>query len=162
MRHFHESGQPCVAMMVFSPGGHRRELQMAVRALSPRRVVNVSFPPAEPLSFDSPPEWQKTLLVAHPRRNPLRLLVNALQSVAMLFRYRPCVIISSGADVAVVPFLIGRWIMRRKTVFLESAGTVGPTLSGRLCYASTCLFLTQWPEQAAHYPRAVELEFPML
>jgi UDP-N-acetylglucosamine:LPS N-acetylglucosamine transferase len=66
---------------------------------------------------------------------------------------RPDVIISDGAGLA-FPFFVVARLLRVRTVYLEVYDRISrSTLTGRLCYPLTDLFLLQWLEQAASYPR---------
>jgi hypothetical protein len=46
-------------------------------------------------------------------------------------------------------------LMGASTVFVETGGTVEPSLAGRLCYPFSDLFLVQWPEKLKAFPRAI-------
>jgi UDP-N-acetylglucosamine:LPS N-acetylglucosamine transferase len=77
----------------------------------------------------------------------LRLAMNLIPAE------RPDVIVSDGAGVAFPFFLVARALGVR-TVYLEVYDRITrPTLTGRLCYPFAELFLLQWPEQLALYPR---------
>lgn len=147
IRHRHPTKGACRVMLLYSPGGHRREMELAVRGLRFQSVLCATFPPLQGVTFDEPPETQKTVGLTHPRRNPLRVLRNCLESAWHLAVFRPCVVISSGADVTVPSFVLAKSVFRSTTIFIESAGTAGPTLSGRLCRPFADLMLVQWPEQ---------------
>jgi UDP-N-acetylglucosamine:LPS N-acetylglucosamine transferase len=86
-----------------------------------------------------------------------RNIPNALRNLRLAWRVirteRPDVMVSDGAGVAFPFFLLGR-ALRVRTVYLEVYDRISrPTLTGRLCYPLTELFVLQWPEQAASYPR---------
>lgn len=86
-----------------------------------------------------------------------RNIPNALRNVRLASRVireeRPDVVISDGAGVA-FPFFILARLLRVRTVYLEVYDRIGgPTLTGRLCYPLSSLFLLQWPEQVRSYPR---------
>lgn len=162
MWHWHRRGTACRLMLAYNPGGHRRELEVAIRDLTPEVVLCASFSPVQGIRFSQEPRSQRTVAVVHPRRRVGRFLANALQSVFHIVSFRPCAIITSGADAAVASIVIGKTIFRRRTVFIESAGTLGPTLAGRLCHRFADLMLVQWPEQSQTYPGAIRLEAPLL
>jgi UDP-N-acetylglucosamine:LPS N-acetylglucosamine transferase len=90
----------------------------------------------------------------HPTtRNVLNLFRNLRLAVRTIRDYRPAVVISSGAGVAVPFFVIAR-LMRCKTVYVEVYDRIDlPTLTGRLCYPLSNLFVLQWDEQKRFYPR---------
>jgi hypothetical protein len=63
------------------------------------------------------------------------------------------VIISDGAGLA-FPFFVVARLLRVRTVYLEVYDRISrSTLTGRLCYPLADLFLLQWLDQAASYPR---------
>ena len=60
---------------------------------------------------------------------------------------------STGAGVAFPFFVVGR-LLRAKTVYIEVYDRIDlATLTGRLCYPISTLFLLQWDEQRRSYPR---------
>jgi beta-1,4-N-acetylglucosaminyltransferase len=86
-------------------------------------------------------------------RNLGRLLINLPRMATTLWRERPDILFSTGAEFA-VPFLyIGR-LLGAKIVFVESVTRVHtPTVSGRLVYPISDLFLVQHPEVLSRYGR---------
>jgi hypothetical protein len=134
----------------YSPGGHLAELERATEGILFTDRFDVTFAggrqPATPA--------QRTYLVRHPRRSPWRTAVNLVQSARIVLRERPALIVSTGADVAVPVCLLGR-LLGARLVFIETAGELRPTLSGRLVYPFAHLFVVQWPEKLAAFPRAV-------
>lgn len=90
-------------------------------------------------------------------RNVPNLLRNTALAWRLLRRERPDVVISTGAAVAVPFFILGR-LMGAKTVYIEIIDRVdSATLTGRLVYPFTDLFVVQWPELKRVYPKAVDL-----
>ncbi len=92
----------------------------------------------------------------HPTtRNVPNLLRNTVQATSVLKEFRPDLIVSTGAAVAVPYF----WMHKRakaRTVYLEVYDRIETrTLTGRLCRPVTDLFLVQWPEQAQLYRSSV-------
>jgi beta-1,4-N-acetylglucosaminyltransferase len=85
-------------------------------------------------------------------RNIPNALRNLGLAIAVLRAQRPDVLVSDGAGVA-LPFFLAARVMRVRTVYLEVYDRISsPTMTGRLCYPFTELFVLQWPEQAASYP----------
>jgi UDP-N-acetylglucosamine:LPS N-acetylglucosamine transferase len=110
------------------------------------------------VTFDRPDARSKLdgehLVPAHfpTTRNVGNLLRNLLLARRVLRSYRPDVIVSSGAGVAVPFFVLGR-LHGVPTVFLEVYDRVDSrTLTGRLVRPLTSRFLVQWPEQEDLYP----------
>ena len=141
----------------YSPGGHLAELERATAGIRFTDRFDVTFaggrPPHEPPA--------RTYLVCHPRRSPWRTLVNLAQSMAIVLRERPQLVLSTGADVAVPVCLLAR-LLGARLVFIETAGELAPTLTGRLIYPFAHLFIVQWPEKLVAFPRAVLARGPLL
>ena len=75
----------------------------------------------------------------------------------VLRKERPDAVVSTGAAVA-VPFFIIAKLLGIKTVFIEAYDRITmPTLSGRMCYPMSDLFVVQWDEQKKTFPEAVNI-----
>lgn len=147
--------EPRRICLAYSPGGHKAELDRALAGIRLLDACHVTFddgrppPPLEP--------GHRRHFVCHPRRSPGRTLLNAWQSLAILCRERPALVISTGADVAVPLLLLAKCIGAR-VIFIETAGSSEPTLAGRLVYPFADLFIVQWPDRRHHFPKAVLAE----
>ena len=79
---------------------------------------------------------------------------NVLKSFYLFFKYRPQVVVTTGAHTAVPMCYIAR-LFRRKVIFIESyAKRTSPTLSGRLVYKVATTFIVQWESMLEFYPKA--------
>jgi UDP-N-acetylglucosamine:LPS N-acetylglucosamine transferase len=88
-------------------------------------------------------------------RNLVNLVRNAGLAWRVLRSFRPDVVVSTGAGVAVPFFVLGR-LLGARTVYIEVFDRVdSSTLTGRLCRPFTDLMLVQWPEQVGLYRGAV-------
>jgi UDP-N-acetylglucosamine:LPS N-acetylglucosamine transferase len=138
-------------MFVCSSGGHLIQLHQ----LQPwwrdhrRRWVTFDTPDARSLLRGERVTWAH-----HPTtRNLANLLRNLRLAWRIVRRERPDVLISSGAGVAFPFFIVGR-VLGVKTIYIEVYDRIDlPTLTGRLCYPLSDLFLLQWQEQQRFYPR---------
>ena len=73
---------------------------------------------------------------------------------AALPRLCPDLVLSTGAGVAVPFFAVARALGLR-TVYVEVFDRIdSATVTGRLCYPMSSLFLVQWPQQRRLYPNA--------
>jgi len=141
-----EGRRTCLA---YSPGGHFTELNRAISDIEFTDCFHVSFDSGRPIDRGT----TRLYLVEHPRRNILNAFRNVLQSAKILWKERPHILISTGADVAVPIFVLGR-LFGATTIFIETGGSLEPTLSGRLCYPFANLFVVQWPSRLTAFPRA--------
>ena len=79
---------------------------------------------------------------------------NILKSFCLFLKYRPKVIVTTGAHTAVPMCYIGR-LFRKKVIFIESyAKRTNPTLAGRLVYPIATTFIVQWESMLKFYPKA--------
>ncbi len=138
-------------LLVCSSGGHLAQLYRLWPWWQQQDRLWVTFPGAQAESLLAGER------VVHPFYPTTRNAPNALRNLWLAIRLvrteRPDVIVSDGAGVA-FPFFLAGWMLRVHTVYLEVYGRINrPTLTGKLCYPLSGLFLLQWPEQAEHYPR---------
>jgi UDP-N-acetylglucosamine:LPS N-acetylglucosamine transferase len=90
-------------------------------------------------------------------RNIKNLIKNTFLAIKILKKEKPDLIISSGAAVAVPFFYIGK-ILGAKTIYIEVFDRIDkPTLTGRMVYPITDLFIVQWEEMKKVYPKAINL-----
>lgn len=88
-------------------------------------------------------------------RNILNLIRNTFLAIKMLHSEQPDLILSTGAAVAVPFFIVGK-LLGVKTVYVEIIDRIdSPTLTGKLVYRMSDVFIIQWPELKQIYPRAV-------
>jgi UDP-N-acetylglucosamine:LPS N-acetylglucosamine transferase len=161
LRHTHRLGGTSAlrVLLVGSSGGHLAQL-IALRSWwedRERRWVTFRTPDAVSLLGAEDVDWAH-----HPTtRNVGNLLRNSALAWRVLRQYRPDVIVSTGAAVALPFFLWGR-LSGVTTVYVEVYDRVdSATLTGRLCHPLTDLFLVQWEEQLSLY-RSAELTGPLL
>ena len=138
-------------LLVCSPGGHLAQLYRLQPWWSRYDRVWVTADREDARSLLD----GETVVPAHfpTTRNLLNLVRNFFLARRTLRRYRPDVVVSTGAGVAFPFFLLGR-LFRARTVYLEVYDRIDSrTLTGRLCYPLSSLFLLQWEEQQRLYPR---------
>lgn len=135
--------------LVASHGGHLTELELLGRSLGDVDSVLVTY-----ASVRTGDQW-RTYTLRNIGANPLRLLVGLFRMALILAKERPTAIISTGAEIAIPAFLIGK-VLRMRLVFVESLCRVSePSGTGFLLYPLADLFLVQWPQLASRYgPRA--------
>lgn len=87
-------------------------------------------------------------------RNLPNLVRNFLLAQKVLHRYRPDVLLSTGAAIA-VPFFVLAWIYGARTVHVEPIDRMDSlSLTGKIVYPFADKFLVQWPENARAIPGA--------
>ncbi len=142
---------PRRVLIVCSSGGHLVQLVRLRQWWQTRDRMWVTFPGPD---AESQLAGEDVRIAYHPTtRNALNALRNMGLALQIVRSYRPDVVVSSGAGVA-LPFFIAARLRGIRTVYLEVFDRIdGPTLTGRLCYPITDLFLLQWEEQKRSYSR---------
>lgn len=142
-------------LLVGSSGGHLAQLL----PLEPwyrkheRRWVTFRTPDAQ-----SRLEGEDVVWGYHPTtRNLPNLLRNTGLAIRHVLRFRPAVVVSTGAGIALPFFILGR-LTGAKTVYIEVVDRLDTaTMTAKLCRPFTSLFCVQWPEQRRLYKGAVEI-----
>ena len=138
-------------LLVSSSGGHLLQLHRLDDWWRKHERLWVTFDTADAVSML---EGEDAVWAYRPTTRNLRNLVrNTLLAWRVLRSFRPTVVVSTGAGVAVPFFFLAR-LRRIKTVYVEVYDRIeSPTLTGRLCYPVSDLFLLQWEEQQRFYPK---------
>ncbi|ABR36845.1 MULTISPECIES: PssD/Cps14F family polysaccharide biosynthesis glycosyltransferase [Clostridium] len=91
-------------------------------------------------------------------RNIKNLIKNTLLSIKILLKEKPDLIVSTGAAPAIPFFYIGK-LFGAKVVYIEVYDRIEkPTITGKVVYPISDLFILQWEEQKKFYPRGQVLE----
>lgn len=86
-------------------------------------------------------------------RNIKNLIKNTFLAIKILFKERPDLIVSSGAAPAIPFFYFGK-LLGAKVVYIEVYDRIDkPTITGKLVYPISDLFVLQWEEQKKFYPK---------
>jgi len=90
-------------------------------------------------------------------RNLPNLVRNYALAHTVLSDFKPDVVLSTGAAIA-VPFFAQAHHFGARTVYLEPVDRItSPSLSGRLVYPLADQFFVQWEEMLAIYPEATPI-----
>ena len=139
--------------LVCSSGGHLDHLYMLKPYWENKNRFWATFDKKDALTML---EGEKIYPVYYPSNRSLKaLIINTFRAVKILKAEKPDLIISSGAAPAVPFFYIGK-MMGAKTIFIEAFDRINKgSLSGKLCYRASDVFIVQWEEMKKVYPKAV-------
>ena len=85
-------------------------------------------------------------------RTPFALVIGVIRILFILIKEKPDFLFSTGAEIAVPSFYIGKLLLRTKLIYLEcSAQVYQPSLTGKWVYPITDLFLVQWKPLLKRY-----------
>lgn len=83
-----------------------------------------------------------------------KLLANCFIELWNFIKFRPKVIVTTGAHIAGPMCCIGK-IFRSKIIFIETFANINTkTITGKLVYKFADLFLVQWEDMLNLYPKA--------
>ena len=81
-----------------------------------------------------------------------------LKSILLFFKINPDIIISTGTHTAVPMCYLGK-LFGKKVIYIETyANITKKTLSGKIIYPISDLFIVHWKELKKVYPKAVFIE----
>jgi beta-1,4-N-acetylglucosaminyltransferase len=136
--------------LICSPGGHLVEMLQLLEAFEGYPHFLMTYDEQATLTLEN------TYRFANFAKNPLSLIKAVLKILLIFLKERPGVLFSTGAEIAIPPFYIGKFLFRTKLIYVEcSAQVYRPSLTGRLVYPITDLFLVQWKPLLKRYgPKA--------
>jgi beta-1,4-N-acetylglucosaminyltransferase len=142
---------PLKAILACSSGGHLLQLYRLKPWWEKAERIWVTFDMPDSRSLLA---GEEVCWAYHPTTRSARNLVRNLGLAWRLVRrYRPDVVVSTGAGVAFPFFAVAR-LFGIKTVYVEVYDRIDmPTLTGRLCHPLASRFLLQWETQKRFYPR---------
>lgn len=147
-----ETIKPPRAIVVASGGGHLAEALLAIDGVPLRATIATFRLPHTEKTLQGV-GWKRTYLT-NPHGNPLKYLQNIWQSLWLVVKDRPDLVISTGAGM-VVPTCVISKLFGARLVFIETAARVTtPSRTGRLLYRFADEFYVQWEPLLKVYPRA--------
>lgn len=103
--------------------------------------------------------FDKILFLYHGGREKIikylfKFTFNIITSFYRYMRYRPKVVISTGAHTALPICYIAK-IFGSRIIFIETFAKIStPSLTGKAVYPIADAFYVQWPELKSYYPKA--------
>jgi beta-1,4-N-acetylglucosaminyltransferase len=142
------SAQPRLSIcLAASDGGHLTDLlQLGRETCGEHRVFYLTHRTATTV------ELSDAYLVEKIGVSLWRLFLASLTTLRVFWHERPDVVISTGAEIALPAFYLGKLLFRARLVYVECSGvTAHPTRTGRLVYPIADLFLVQWETLLRYY-----------
>ena len=136
--------------LICSPGGHLVEVLQLMEAFEDHSFFFLTYYEKATINREN------TYYVGNFARNPFSLITGILRILYIFLKERPGVLFSTGAEIAIPCFYLGKLLFRTKLIYLEcSAQVYNRSLTGRWVYPITDLFLVQWESLINQYgPKA--------
>jgi beta-1,4-N-acetylglucosaminyltransferase len=133
-------------LVACNPGGHFTEMLFLKEAFEGHETVFLTYENPTTTTFPF-----KIYTIKRIDTNFLAMLQSFLRIFMIIKTEKPKIIISTGAEIAIPVFVIGK-LMRIKMVYIESWCRVKTKSgAGRIAYYLADVFLVQWPELAKIY-----------
>ncbi|MFH0921488.1 MAG: capsular biosynthesis protein [Fibrobacterota bacterium] len=126
-------------LLVSSHGGHLTELLELQDCFQGHNLFYFTYFEATTQALPNATYFEN--FAEHPLRFPSVMFKMAQRLKAL----RPDVILSTGAELAVPAFYLGKALFGARLIYMECSAQVRtPSLTGRLVYPVTDLFIVQW------------------
>lgn len=143
--------------LVCSHGGHLTEMLYLMDAFKDHEIFFVTYD-----NFRTRDLEYKKYLLKNIGTSPIKMSKAFLQFLKILSNEKPEMIISTGSEIAIPAFFIGK-LFGIKTVFIESWCRVNTKSgTGKIVYSFSDLFLVQWPELLELYGKKARYEGAVL
>jgi len=124
--------------LICSAGGHFTEMLQLREAFKGHRIFVITYREKATLN-------QENTYYLETWRSPTGFIVGLIKIFIIFLKEKPDILFSTGSEIAVPPFYLGKFLFRTKLIYLEcSAQVYQPSLTGRCVYPITDLFLVQW------------------
>lgn len=146
-------------LFIASTGGHLSELMQLKPLFSKYNYYIITEKDKSTLALKKLYNNKISYLKYGTRKNyfkyPFIFLFNCFKSIYLYIKVRPKYIVTTGTHTAVPMCYLGK-LFGCKIVFIETfANRNTKTLSGKLVYPISNLFIVQWEEMLKLYPKAI-------
>jgi UDP-N-acetylglucosamine:LPS N-acetylglucosamine transferase len=132
--------------LICSAGGHFTEMLQLREAFKENPAFFLTY--KEKQTSDREDTYYLTNIV----RTPFSFVVGVIKIFFIFLKERPDVLFSTGSEIAVPSFYLGKFLFRTKLIYLEcSAQVYEASLTGRWVYPISNLFLVQWEPLLKQY-----------
>ncbi len=137
---------------ICSPGGHLTEALSTIEAFDGHDVFLVvhDFPSLTGVQLDKVKRvYRLRLILGYSSwvAVGMTIILSLFTFLRIFWIERPSILFSTGSEIAVPAFYIGKIFFRTKLIFMESLARVKDySYTGKLLYPIVDLFLVQWPE----------------
>jgi UDP-N-acetylglucosamine:LPS N-acetylglucosamine transferase len=126
--------------LVCSHGGHLTEMLTLIDAFEGHTIFFITYETERTRKLPYP-----TRFVPNIKTNPVKMSIAFVKMIGIFLKEKPDLVFSTGSEVTIPAFFVA-WLFRKHTIYLESWCRIStPTLTGKLVYPISSVFLVQWP-----------------
>jgi beta-1,4-N-acetylglucosaminyltransferase len=145
-----DKGSKMKIALVCSHGGHITEILELMKAFEDHEIFFVTH---DSLRAS---ELKRAYTIKSFEKNIVKFFSTLPLIFWILWREKPDIIISTGSEIAIPFFYIGRAI-GIKTIFIESICRVkGPSFTGKIVYPVSDVFLVQWEQLLSRFGKKAQ------
>jgi UDP-N-acetylglucosamine:LPS N-acetylglucosamine transferase len=135
--------------IICSAGGHFTEMLQLGEAFQGQRTFILTYHEKATLN-------RANTYYLDSWRSATGFIAGLIKTFLIFLKERPDILFSTGSEIAIPPFYFGKFLFGAKLIYLEcSAQVYRPSLTGKLVYPITDLFLVQWEPLLKQYgPKA--------
>lgn len=147
-------------LFISSTGGHLREL-MKLEPLF--KMYDYSIITEKDLTTKKLSKKYKIYYVPYSTRSKLiryflKYSIVILKSIVLFIKIKPDAIVSTGTHTAIPICFLGK-IFKKKIVYIETyANITRKSLTGKIIYPISDLFIVQWKEMKKLYPKSIYID----
>ena len=132
--------------LICSAGGHFTEMLQLWEAFESHPVFLVTYTEKTTVNL------KNAYHLVNIARSPYAFIVGLIKILRIFIKERPDILFSTGSEIAIPSFYLGKFLFRAKLIYLEcSAQVYQASLTGRCIYPITDLFLVQWEPLLKRY-----------
>ncbi len=134
--------------IICSTGGHFEQAFRVLEAFKDCQKFLITYDSPTLKDFQHP-DLEKIYLLRYFGDSVIRtfvtLLFSCLTYIRIFLKERPQIIFSTGSEIAIPAFYIGKFLFRIKLIYLETILRIRyPTVTAKVVYWVSDLFLVQW------------------
>ncbi len=141
--------------IIVSGGGHLDEALQVIKAFEGSEIFLVTYSIKSLVSYEREGISRVHLVKLLGSSGPLLVLSflsHIFEFISIFLKERPNILFSTGSEITIIPFYLGKILFRTKNIFLETVTRVSrPSFTAKLAYAISDLFLVQWREMLSSF-----------
>jgi len=135
--------------IISSEGGHLIEALNLIDAFKGQDIFLVTYRVFHVKNF-SDSKIKRTYYLGMGATNLalfFNMILNSIKLIYIFLKERPSILYSTGSEIAIPAFYLGKFLFRTKLVFVETITKVKePSKTGRIVYPITDMFIVPWKD----------------
>ena len=136
---------------ISSGGGHLTELMKSIPKKYEKNIVYITSKNGH---TKKSLRGKKHFFIIDPHLNFVKYFINLFQSLGLLIKIRPSIIVSTGAGIA-IPIMCLGFFLKLKLIYIETGARVyTPSRTAKFMYKLSDLFIVQYESLKPFFPKS--------